>query len=145
MTHLGLGTSAKLTVIWIILQCYYIVDLILDSISIFLTFYCKFCAFRIILFYIAYIFNFFYLRINNPNIHNNIIGISSFQTGYNERFSSASFYFKSKMKEASHKGKNMLFNFWALFLKMYIFEVVAFFSCLVVIQSTQFFSGSAYL
>ena len=41
-------------------------------------------------------------------------------------------------------GENMLFNFRALFLKMYIFEVVTLFSYLVVIQSTQFFSGSTY-
>ena len=39
----------------------------------------------------------------------------------------------------------MTLNFWALLLKMYIFEVVTFFSCLMVIQSTQFFSGSSYL
>ena len=39
----------------------------------------------------------------------------------------------------------MFFNFWLLLLKMYIFEVVTFLSCLVVIQSTQFFSGNTYL
>ena len=38
--------------------------------------------------------------------------------------------------------RKMCFYFWALLLKMYIFEVVTFFSCLVVIQSTQFFNGS---
>ena len=48
------------------------------------------------------------------------------------------FLAKSKVTEGSHKEKNH-------FLKMYIFEVVTFFSCLVVIQSTQFFSGSTYL
>ena len=37
---------------------------------------------------------------------------------------------------------NTFFNFWALFLKMYIFEAVAFFSRLVLIQSTQVFSAS---
>ena len=42
------------------------------------------------------------------------------------------------------RGK-MFFNFWALLLKMYIVEVVTFFPCQVVIQSTQFFSGSTYL
>ena len=46
---------------------------------------------------------------------------------------------------ASHKRKNMFFNFWTLLIKMYIFAVVAFFSCLVLIQWTQFFSGSTYL
>ena len=51
-------------------KCYYVVDLILDSISIILVFYCKFWAFRIILVYIPYIY--FYLRMNIPNIHNNI-------------------------------------------------------------------------
>ena len=82
---------------------------------------------------------------NKPNIRNNIIDISSFQNGLNGLFSSTGFYLKSKVIEGSHKGKNMFFNFWALLLKMYIFEVVTFFSCLVVIQSTQFFSGSTYL
>ena len=47
--------------------------------------------------------------------------------------------------EGSHKGKNMFFDFWALFLKMYIFEIVTFFSLPVVIQLTQFFNGSTYL
>ena len=37
-----------------ILKYYYVVDLILDSIWIILVSYCKFCAFRIIIFYIAY-------------------------------------------------------------------------------------------
>ena len=32
----------------------------------------------------------------------------------------------------------MFFNFWSLLLKVYIFEVARFFSCLVNIQSTQF-------
>ena len=40
--------------------------------------------------------------------------------------------------------RKMFFDFWALLLKMYIFEVATFFSCLVFIQSTQFFSGSTY-
>ena len=93
-----------------------------------------------------HIFTFcFYLSINKPNIRNIIIGISSFQTGLKDPFSSTGFYFKSKVIEVSHKGKNMLFNFWALLLKMYISEVATFFSCLVVIQSTQFFSGSTHL
>ena len=132
MIHLGLSTSAEFTVIWMILKCYYVVDLILDSISIILVFYCIFLIF-------------FYLRINKPNINNTIIGISSFETGINDLFSLTGFYFKSKVIQGSHKGKNMFFNFWALLLKMYIFEVVTFFSRLVVIQTTQCFSGSTYL
>ena len=67
-----------------------------------------------------------YLRVNKPNIHNSI-GISSFQTGLNDVFSSTSFYFKSKVIEGNHKGKNMFLNFCSL-LKMYVFEVVIFFS-----------------
>ena len=79
------------------------------------------------------------------HIHNNIIDISSFQSGLNNLLSSTGFYFKSKVIQGSHNGKNMIFNFWALLLRMYIFEVVTFFvSHLVVIQSTQFFSGSTY-
>ena len=53
--------------------------------------------------------------------------------------------FKSKVIEGSQKGKNVFFNFWALLIKMYIFEVVIVFSCLVVIQSTRFFTDSTYL
>ena len=48
----------------------------------------------------------------------------------------------SKVIEGSHKGKNV--NFWTPLLIMYILEVVTLFSCLVVMQSTQFFSGSIY-
>ena len=82
---------------------------------------------------------------NIPNMHNNVIDISSFQTGLNVLLSSTGFYFKSKVIEGSHKEKNIFFNFWIPLFKMYIFEAVTFFSCLVVIQSTQFFSGSTYL
>ena len=38
----------------------------------------------------------------------------------------------------------MVFNFWTLLLKLYIFWGCDIFSCLVVMQSTQFFSGSTY-
>ena len=38
---------------------YYVADLMLDSIWILLFFYCKFCAFRIILFYIVYFYFYF--------------------------------------------------------------------------------------
>ena len=116
----------------------------MDSVWIILVFYCKFCAFKIILFTL-HIFNFYYPEINKPNIHNNIIDIFNFQNGLNDLFSSTDFCLKSKVIEGSHKGKNMLFNFWALLLKMHIFEVVTFFSCLMVIQLTQLFSGSTYL
>ena len=86
------------------------------------------------------------MRINIPNIYNNIIDISGFQTELNVHFSSTGFYFKSKAIESSPKRKNMFFlNFWALLPKMDIFEVVTFFSDLVVVQSTQFSSGSTYL
>ena len=78
-------------------------------------------------------------------MHSNIIDISSFQNGLNDLFSSTGFYLKSKVIEGSYKSKNMFFNFWALLLKIYIFEIVTFLSCLVFIQSIQFFSGSTYL
>ena len=58
----------------------------------------------------------------------------------------AAFHFKSKVKEGSHKGKNMFFkNFWALLLKVYHFCVCDIFFYLVVIQSTQFFSVCTYI
>ena len=69
-------------------------------------------------FFTLHIFNLFYPEINKPNIHNNIIDISSFQNGLNDPFSSTGFYFKSKVIEGSYKG---------ILLKMYIFEVVPFF------------------
>ena len=60
-------------------------------------------------YFIAY-FQKFYKRMNKPNKHNNIIGsISSSQNGLNALFSSTSFYFKSKIIEGSHKGKNNVF------------------------------------
>ena len=84
---------------------------------------------------------------NKPNIHNNIIGdILSFQNALKDIFSSTGFCFKCNVIEGSHERKKALFfNFWAHLYEMYIFEVVTFFSCLVVIQSAQFFSGSKYL
>ena len=49
------------------------------------------------------------------------------KNGLKDFFSSTGFYLKSKVIEGSHKGKNTFFNFWALLLKMYIFETVIFF------------------
>ena len=66
-------------------------------------------------------------------MHNNIIDISSFQNRLNDLFSSTGFYLESKVIEGSRKGKNTFFNFWALLLKIYIFQAAKFFSCLVVI------------
>ena len=51
-----LSKSAKLAVIWVILNGYNIVDVIMDSVLIILVFYCEFGAFGIILFYIASFF-----------------------------------------------------------------------------------------
>ena len=79
-----------------------------------------FCTLHIFIYFV------FCLKINKPNIHNNIIDISSFQNGLNNFFSSAGFYLKSEALEGSRKGKNMFFNFRALLLKMYIFAVVTF-------------------
>ena len=57
---LDLNANAKLAVIWIIKarECYYVGSLILDLICLILVFYCKFCTFRIILFYIVSYLNF---------------------------------------------------------------------------------------
>ena len=69
-----------------------------------------------------------------------------FENGINRPFSSTFYYFKSKIVEGSHKMRKQCFlNFWALLLKMYILEVVSFVSGLLLIQSTQSFSGSTYL
>ena len=81
-----------------------------------------------------------------PDMQNNIIDISSFLTGMDVLFNSTGFYFKSKVL-GCHNGKTIyiFFNFWALLPKMYIFEIMTFFTCQVVFQSTQIFSGSTYL
>ena len=69
-----------------------------------------------------------------------------FENGINRPFSSTIYYFKSKIVEGSHKMRKQCFlNFCALLLKMYILEVVSFVSGLLLIQSTQSFSGSTYL
>ena len=39
---------------------------------------------------------------NKPNIHTNI-GISSFQNGFNNLFSSTGFYYKSKIVKGCHE------------------------------------------
>ena len=150
MIGLDQSTSAKLAVQWIIINCYYVVDLIQFELLFFIVNFLrlKLSFLNILHFllftYFLHIFDFFYLKINKPNIHNNIIDTSSFQNGLNILFSSTGFYFKSKVLEGSHKGKKLFFNFWALLVKMYIFAVLVFFSCLVVIQWRQFFSGSTH-
>ena len=53
-------------------------------------------------------------------------------------FSSTGLFLKSKVIESSHKAKICFFNLWAFLLKMYIFEVVTFFPCLLVIQTLNF-------
>ena len=66
-------------------------------------------------------------------MHDNVIGIASFQNGLYNLFSSTGLYFKSKVVEGSNKGK---YDFFCLipghfFLKCTIF--VTFFSRLVII------------
>ena len=53
---------------------------------------------------------------------------------------------RAKLWKLKMECKNgMFFNFWALFLKMHIFEIVTFLSRLVLIQLTKFFSRNTYL
>ena len=113
----------------IVLKWYYVVDLILDSIWVVLVFHYKLCAFRIDFSHHIFLFC-FYLRIDKPNIQNNIIVISSFQTGLNELFSSTGFYFESKVIEGSHEKKK----------KKYVFKFLGFFS-----QNFYFWSGDIFL
>ena len=65
-------------------------------------------------FFTLHFFKTFYPRMNKSNIHNNIIGILSFQTDLNNLFSSNGFYFKSKVIEGSQG--------WALFLKIHFWD-----------------------
>ena len=60
-------------------------------------------------FFTLHIFNFFYPEINKPNMHNNIIDISSFQNGLDDLLNSTGFYLKSKVIEGSHKGEKCIF------------------------------------
>ena len=58
------------------------------------------------LFFTLHVLKNFYPKMNKPNKHNNVIGgISSFQNGLNNLFSSTGFYSKIKVIEGSHKGK----------------------------------------
>ena len=123
---MDLSTSAKLAVKWIILKCYYVVNLILDSIWIILVFYCKFSALKLF-FFTLHIFNFFYLKINKSNRHNNTIDISSFQNGLDNLFSTTGFYFKSKILEGSHKGKICFSIFGHFFSKCTLLKLWLFF------------------
>ena len=116
MIGLDLSTSVKLAVKWIILKWHYVVNLILDSIWIILVFYCKFCAFKIILSYIAY-FWFFYPSGNKPNIHNNIIDISSFQNGINDLLSSTGFYLNWEWSYKGSQRKRSFLIFGGFFSK----------------------------
>lgn len=53
---------------------------------------------------------------------------------------------RAKLWKLKMECKNgMFFNFWVLFLKMHIFEIVTFLSRLVLIQLTKFFSRNTYL
>ena len=69
-----LDLSTKLEVIWIVLKCYYLVYLILDLFSFILDFTANFEHLELF-FFKFHISDYFYLRINIPNIHNNIIDI----------------------------------------------------------------------
>ena len=60
------------------------------------------------------------------------IEISILQNGVNPLFSSTGFYYQTKIMEVNHEIEKFVF-FQALFLKMYIFEVVTFFSRRVLI------------
>ena len=112
LTPLQTMTSAKSAVIWIILKCYFVVNLL---------------SFTKLFFLRGIFSNFFnYMKTNKPNIHNKIIDIASLKNELNNLFLSTGLYLKSNVL-VSHKGENMFFNFWALLLKMYIFAVVTFF------------------
>ena len=107
MIGLDLNTSTKLPVIWITVECYDVVDLILDSIWIIvLMFVIVNFMHSELLFYTLHTF---YSRINKANKHNIIISISSFQIGFNDLFNSTGFYFRSKVIECSHKKASMFF------------------------------------
>ena len=95
-------------------------------------------------FFTLHVFQFFYLRINKLNVRNNIIDISSFQTGLKDLFRPTGFYFKSKVIEGSNKRKNIYFFIFGHFFSKCTFAKLCCFFRLVDIQSTQFFNGSSH-
>ena len=54
--------------------------------------------------FVLYLSEDFYSRMNKPNIHTDIIGISSFRDVLTHPLSAIGFYFKSKIVEGSHKN-----------------------------------------
>ena len=126
---------AKLADILVMLEYHYVVDLILDSAWIILVFCCNFAQLELF-FWTLHVFKMFYSRMNKPNIYNNIISISSFQNRVNDLINSIGFYFKMKVMECSHKGKNSVFLVFGRSFSKCIF---------LVIQWTPFFSGSTYV
>ena len=107
---MDLNTSAKLLVIWTILKWYYIADLILHSIWIILVFYCKFYTFKIILFYIAYIY-FFIQKYINITITSLTFQVSKMDlTTFLAQLVKLVFsYLKSKVIEGNHRGKKFFY------------------------------------
>ena len=77
------------------------------------------------------------MKINKPDIHNNIIDISSFQNGLNNLFLSNGLYLKSNVL-GSHKGKNMFFQFLGTSSQNVHFCGCDIFSCLGIINELNF-------
>ena len=84
--------------------------------------------------------------IYKPNIYNSIIGISNFWKRLNPPLVIPVSILKTKLWKLAIKWENnMIFDFSVLFPKCKFLRLQHFFSRLMVIQSTHFFSGSTYL
>ena len=128
MVGLDLCATAKLAVIWTMLECFYVVDLILDLICNILAFYCIFCAFRIILFYnCMFLKNFIRKWINQTYTIKSLAVFQVFQLDLTTSLAQLSIL-SAKLWKVVTRGKVIFFFiFGHFFFKMYIFEVVRFF------------------
>ena len=74
-------------------------------------------------FFTLQILDFFYSKINKPNIPNNILDMSIFENGLINLFRSTDFYLKSKVIKGSHKGKIYFLIFGHFFSKCTFFRL----------------------
>ena len=150
MIGLDLSTNGKLVVIWIMRECNYVANLVLESAWIISPFYFKsiivHLEFLFFFFLHCMFFKTFYQRMNKPKYA--ITSFAIFQVseiGLTTFLTQLVSILTAKLQKVVIRGKIMFLNFRTFFLKTYIVMVVTFFFGLVVIQSTKFFSGTTYL
>ena len=115
MVGLDLCATAKLEVIWTMLECFYVVDLILDLICNILAFYCIFCAFRIILLYnCMFLKNFIRKWINQTYTLKSLAVFQVFQLDLTTSLAQLSIL-RAKLWKVVTRGKVIFFWFLGTF------------------------------